>query len=351
MVIHSLTAMQSDFPGVIPGLIQDSDFGSVCNVMHALFASIKVQPDLISISWGSSHWSATLSDAHAHSSGPTVLHTLVCLNSCRFNNNNNNNLMPAAWQPNTSAPYNCYYDNLEMITCSTRIGHSGGARMPVGHYLSKLSPHLAKWVSPTRIRMLLLQCNCWTHSVATRNIMSISILECILYLSPPQHTEKLLYDEDRCTCDLKWHCVPHDACFIHDSCFYKGSGSFPPVKPPHLSWSDFSYDWYCELASCLKLHPHSPLPHFGSEVEYSPLVMLYYCVLPSADWALSLQILPGLLLGNGYCLYPLSSLLSSSPLLFCGFLLWYRYCLALSESVDYCLVILGYWWYLACTVL
>ena len=40
MVIHSLAAMQSDFPRVIPGLIQDSDFGSVRNVMRTLFASI-----------------------------------------------------------------------------------------------------------------------------------------------------------------------------------------------------------------------------------------------------------------------------------------------------------------------
>src|SRR6266853_1355207 len=93
---------------------------------------------------------------------------------------------------------------------------------------------------------------------------------------PPQHAEKLLYDEDRCMCNLEWCCVPHDTCFIHDSCFCEGSSSFPSVKPPHLSWSDFSYDWYCELVSHLELHPHSPLPHFGSEVEYSPLVMLCY---------------------------------------------------------------------------
>ncbi len=102
-------------------------------------------------------------------------------------------------------------------------------------------------------------------------------------MSPPQHAEKLLYDKDRCTCDLKWHCIPHDACFIHNSCFCKGSGSFHPVKPLHQSWSDFSYEWYCELVSCLELHPHSLLPCFGSEVEYSPLVMPYYCVPPPAD--------------------------------------------------------------------
>ena len=99
-------------------------------------------------------------------------------------------------------------------------------------------------------------------------------------MSPPQHMEKLLYDEDRCTCDLEWHCVPHNACFIHDLCFCEGSGSFPPVKPPHPSWSNFSYKWYCELASHLELHPHSPLPRFGSEVEYLPLVMPYYRVPP-----------------------------------------------------------------------
>src|SRR6266851_3075099 len=99
-------------------------------------------------------------------------------------------------------------------------------------------------------------------------------------LSPPQQVEKLLYPEDRCTCGLKWHCIPHDTCFIPDLCLSEGSGSFPPVKPSHPSWADFSYDWYCEFMSRLKLHPHSPLPCFGSEVEYSPLVMPYYQVPP-----------------------------------------------------------------------
>src|SRR6266851_10400375 len=36
-----------------------------------------------------------------------------------------------------------------------------------------------------------------------------------------------------CDCTSEWRCEPHDACFIHDSCFCPGSGSFPPVKPPH----------------------------------------------------------------------------------------------------------------------
>ncbi len=89
----------------------------------------------------------------------------------------------------------------------------------------------------------------------------------------PQHAEELLYDPDRCSCDLEWRCVPHDACFIHDSCFCEGSGSFPPVKPQRPSWAQFSYDWYCELAASLALHPHSPLPRFGSEVE--PHVMFF----------------------------------------------------------------------------
>jgi len=109
-------------------------------------------------------------------------------------------------------------------------------------------------------------------------------------MSPPQHADKLLYNEDRCMCNLKWCCVPHNACFIHNSCFCKGSSSFPPVKPPCPSWSDFSYKWYCELASHLELHPHSPLPRFGSEVEYSPLVMLYYRIPPPA-WAAIVSVL------------------------------------------------------------
>ena len=96
---------------------------------------------------------------------------------------------------------------------------------------------------------------------------------CNAHLLPPQHAEELLYDPDRCSCGLEWRCVPHDACFIHDSCFCEGSGSFPPIKPPRPSWGQFSYDWYCELASRLELHPHSPLPRFGSEVE--PHVMFF----------------------------------------------------------------------------
>ncbi len=94
-----------------------------------------------------------------------------------------------------------------------------------------------------------------------------------LLMSLPQHAEELLYDPDRCSCNLEWRCISHDACFIHDSCFCEGSGSFPPVKPQHPSWAQFSYDWYCELATSLALHPHSPLPHFGSEVE--PDIMFF----------------------------------------------------------------------------
>jgi len=88
----------------------------------------------------------------------------------------------------------------------------------------------------------------------------------------PQHVEELLYDLDCCLCDLEWCCVPHDVCFIHDSCFCKGSGSFPPVKPQRPTWAQFLYDWYCELAASLALHPHSPLPRFGSEVEPDVLI-------------------------------------------------------------------------------
>src|SRR6266853_720946 len=106
-------------------------------------------------------------------------------------------------------------------------------------------------------------------------------------LDPPPSGSKL-QGEDFIMCiqttfqaDVYWHLrngfisidVPHDACFIHDSCFCEGSGSFPPVKPQRPSWAKFSYDWYCELAASLSLHPHSLLPHFGSEVE--PDVMFF----------------------------------------------------------------------------
>ncbi len=93
------------------------------------------------------------------------------------------------------------------------------------------------------------------------------------HMSPPQHADELLYDPDCCSCGLEWRCIPHDACFIHDSCLCEGSGSFPPIKPQRPSWAQYSYDWYCELAASLSLHPHSPLPRFGSEVE--PNVMFF----------------------------------------------------------------------------
>src|SRR5216683_300985 len=101
-------------------------------------------------------------------------------------------------------------------------------------------------------------------------------------MSLPKQAAKLLVAKGHCECDLEWHCVPYDTCFIHDSCFCKGSSSFPPVRPPCPSWLQFSYNWYCELVSQLKLHPHSPLPHFGSEIEYSPHVILYYHSQPPA---------------------------------------------------------------------
>ena len=98
-------------------------------------------------------------------------------------------------------------------------------------------------------------------------------LDVIANLLLPQHADELLYDPDCCSCGLEWRCIPHDACFIHDSCLCKGSGSFPPCKPQCPSWAQYSYDWYCELAASLSLHPHSLLPHFGSEVE--PDVMFF----------------------------------------------------------------------------
>jgi len=99
-------------------------------------------------------------------------------------------------------------------------------------------------------------------------------------MSPPKQAAKLPSLVGHCECGLEWHCKPHGACFIHDSCFCKGSSSFPPIKPPHSSWSQFSYDWYIKLASGLKLHPHAPLPHIVSKVEHPPFVMHHYCPQP-----------------------------------------------------------------------
>ncbi len=138
------------------------------------------------------------------------------------------------------------------------------------------------------------------------------------WVLPPQQVDKLLFAEDRCMCNLEWRCVPHDTCFIHNLCFCVGSGSFPPVKPPRPTWAEFSYDWYCELASHLKLHPHSPLPHFGSEVEYSPLVMPYYHSQPPTWSHYCCEYLPSLLLDNSYCLYLLIVLLPIVLIVLCS---------------------------------
>jgi len=99
---------------------------------------------------------------------------------------------------------------------------------------------------------------------------------------PSRQAAKLPSLGDHCKCSLEWCCKPYNTCFIHDSCFCKGSGNFPPVKPLHSSWSQFSYDWYVELVSGLDKHPHSPLPHIVSEVEHCPFIMPYYCSRPLA---------------------------------------------------------------------
>ncbi len=112
------------------------------------------------------------------------------------------------------------------------------------------------------------------------------------YLSPPQHVEKLLYDEDRCTCDLEWQCIPHNACFIHNSCFCEGSGSFPSVKPPpgHAVL----------LCSAPCLSPY----RFGTYPAYCWAMVIvctaFYCLVASIVFVLLLSY--GLLVGNCYCL-------------------------------------------------
>src|SRR6266851_7753610 len=49
-------------------------------------------------------------------------------------------------------------------------------------------------------------------------LVSAELLSRERVMLPPQHADKLLYNPDRCSCGLEWHCIPHDACFIHDSC-------------------------------------------------------------------------------------------------------------------------------------
>ena len=132
----------------------------------------------------------------------------------------------------------------------------------------------------------LRACHLWS-----RYYMYISLLPhhlkcsgCLLPQSVllPRQAAKLPSSEDHCKCGPEWYCEPYNACFIHNSYFCKGSGSFPPIKPPCSSWSQFSYDWYIELASHLDKHPHSLLSHIVSEVEHCPFITPYYCFQPPA---------------------------------------------------------------------
>ena len=66
-------------------------------------------------------------------------------------------------------------------------------------------------------------------------------------LSPPGHADELPASGGRCDCAFEWRCLPHDMCFVHDSCLCDGSGSYPPVKPPH-DWARYSRDWYVDYA-------------------------------------------------------------------------------------------------------
>ncbi len=65
-------------------------------------------------------------------------------------------------------------------------------------------------------------------------------------LAAEMHRRRLVWNKARrteppspvsyheCSCTSEWRCEPYDACFIHDSYFCPSSGSFPPVKPPHM---------------------------------------------------------------------------------------------------------------------
>jgi len=54
------------------------------------------------------------------------------------------------------------------------------------------------------------------------------------------------------------------------------SASVSPLEACFQVWAlcfhFLTYDWYCELAASLALHPHSLLPRFGSEVEPDVLI-------------------------------------------------------------------------------
>jgi hypothetical protein len=88
----------------------------------------------------------------------------------------------------------------------------------------------------------------------------------ITYLLLPKHVVKL----PRCRCGLEWFCNLHNACFIHESCFYKGSGSFPPIKPMHSYWHHISRDFLAEV-----LHHYSYPYALGQQV----IALLSYCLL------------------------------------------------------------------------
>src|SRR5216683_5730000 len=85
--------------------------------------------------------------------------------------------------------------------------------------------NLGHLLPPKQVAELLLWYMQWSHDLAAE--MHRSLVQ-----NQVHHTIPSSFPCD-CGCDSEWQCEPHDACFIHDSYFCPGSGTFPPVKPPH----------------------------------------------------------------------------------------------------------------------
>src|SRR5216683_224748 len=93
--------------------------------------------------------------------------------------------------------------------------------------LAPKSELIAYLLPPEQVAELLPWYMQWSWDLAAE-----MHLRCLVR-NDARRTHTLPISSAPCDCASDWRCEPHGACFIHDSCFCPGSGSFPPVKPPH----------------------------------------------------------------------------------------------------------------------
>jgi hypothetical protein len=151
--------------------------------------------------------------------------------------------LPRPPMPWTNGQYMLKYSDIEKTTRNTawsKLRSRSSLRMPT-HYKNVLTT--ASITSKRRESL--------TYSATSKGTPTCPTVPAILHaaadasasmgtechseervMSPPGHADKLPTSGSHCDCTFKWHCLPHDMCFIHDSYLCDGSGSYPPVKPP-----------------------------------------------------------------------------------------------------------------------